>query len=70
MNDHPSIITVAEIVGGGPGELRHAGGGEYELYDAAGTRVARCEPGDTVYVDPYLYVCQGGRWVRLPNPHD
>lgn len=47
-------------------QMREVANAEYELIDADGRTIAGCEPGDRIYVKPYVYVCQGGRWVRLP----
>lgn len=44
------------------------GNGAYELLAADGSKSARCEDGDRVYVEPYVYVCRNGHWVREGGP--
>lgn len=68
MSEHPQEIQVDDCGDGTPGVLRHVGGDDYELFDAAGTLRAQCEPGDSMYIEPYRYACIGGRWVRQEPP--
>jgi hypothetical protein len=64
MTDYPAEVPVEDCGDGVPGKLRHLEGGEYELYDSSDALMASCEPGDTMYIEPYVYTCRAGRWVR------
>lgn len=51
------------------GVLRRVDDEAYDLYDRPGAVQRDCTPGDTMYVEPYLYTCGGnGRWRRSTVP--
>lgn len=51
------------------GTLRRVESDLFELYNGAGQIVQACAPGDTMYIEPYLYTCNGqGRWQRSAVP--